>query len=166
MHRSALLKADSEMILLRCTTLVLSWEHSHSMAHGQFRMKSTLICCREDSKACLHFGKSGSISYLTQAPSDRILRHCGSTAHSIRFLFTGRIHCDSPFANKQCTEYAEVWFKLSIQWEYFVYHNFAIKLGIMGTTVFHSGGDNGVAGNGGVCLNSTRMRYQPVVIDM
>ena len=28
----------------------------------------------------------------------------------------------------------------------------------MGTTVFHSSGDNGVAGNGGVCLNSTRMR--------
>jgi len=39
------------------------------------------------------------------------------------------------FANRQCSEYA--------------------KLGLMGTTVFHSSGDNGVAGNGGVCLNST-----------
>jgi tripeptidyl-peptidase-1 len=43
------------------------------------------------------------------------------------------------FANRQCSEYA--------------------KLGMMGTTVFHSSGDNGVAGNGGVCLNST---LQPV----
>lgn len=41
----------------------------------------------------------------------------------------------SAFANRQCSEYA--------------------KLGLMGTTVFHSSGDNGVAGNGGVCLNST-----------
>ncbi|KAF8993521.1 subtilisin-like protein [Cyathus striatus] len=37
------------------------------------------------------------------------------------------------FANRQCAEYA--------------------KLGMMGTTVFHSSGDNGVAGNGGVCLD-------------
>lgn len=44
------------------------------------------------------------------------------------------------FANRQCNEYA--------------------KLGMMGTTVFHSSGDNGVAGNGGVCLNS---EHQPVV---
>jgi tripeptidyl-peptidase-1 len=43
------------------------------------------------------------------------------------------------YAVRQCTEYA--------------------KLGMMGTTVFHSSGDNGVAGNGGVCLNST---LQPV----
>ncbi|KAF8158458.1 subtilisin-like protein [Crassisporium funariophilum] len=43
------------------------------------------------------------------------------------------------FANRQCSEYA--------------------KLGLMGTTVFHSSGDNGVAGNGGVCLNANN---QPV----
>ncbi|KJA23283.1 hypothetical protein HYPSUDRAFT_54467 [Hypholoma sublateritium FD-334 SS-4] len=43
------------------------------------------------------------------------------------------------FANRQCSEYA--------------------KLGLMGTTVFHSSGDNGVAGNGGVCLNAA---HQPV----
>ncbi|KAF9561787.1 subtilisin-like protein [Agrocybe pediades] len=42
------------------------------------------------------------------------------------------------FANRQCYEYG--------------------KLGMMGTTVFHSSGDNGVAGNGGVCLNS---KHQP-----
>ncbi|KAF7357282.1 Serine protease S53 [Mycena sanguinolenta] len=39
-------------------------------------------------------------------------------------------------AMRQCTEYA--------------------KLGMMGTSIFYSSGDNGVAGNGGVCLNSTR----------
>ncbi|KAJ6476116.1 subtilisin-like protein [Mycena sanguinolenta] len=38
-------------------------------------------------------------------------------------------------AMRQCTEYA--------------------KLGMMGTSVFYSSGDNGVAGNDGVCLNST-----------
>ncbi|KAJ6476108.1 subtilisin-like protein [Mycena sanguinolenta] len=38
-------------------------------------------------------------------------------------------------AMRQCTEYA--------------------KLGMMGTSIFYSSGDNGVAGNGGVCLNST-----------
>jgi hypothetical protein len=36
------------------------------------------------------------------------------------------------YANRQCTEYA--------------------KLGIMGTTVLYSSGDDGVAGFGGVCL--------------
>jgi len=39
------------------------------------------------------------------------------------------------FANRQCTEYA--------------------KLGLMGTSVFYSSGDNGVAGDGGVCLDKT-----------
>ncbi|KAF8879106.1 subtilisin-like protein [Gymnopilus junonius] len=43
------------------------------------------------------------------------------------------------FGNRQCTEYA--------------------KLGLMGTTVFHSSGDNGVAGNGGICLNA---QLQPI----
>ncbi|KAJ7480634.1 subtilisin-like protein [Mycena latifolia] len=38
-------------------------------------------------------------------------------------------------ANRQCSEYG--------------------KLGLMGTSIFYSSGDNGVAGNGGVCLNST-----------
>ncbi|TFK40518.1 subtilisin-like protein [Crucibulum laeve] len=38
------------------------------------------------------------------------------------------------FANRQCQEYA--------------------KLGMMGTSVFYSSGDNGVAGNGGVCLTA------------
>ncbi|KAJ7659862.1 subtilisin-like protein [Mycena rosella] len=38
-------------------------------------------------------------------------------------------------ANRQCTEYG--------------------KLGLMGTSIFYSSGDNGVAGNGGVCLNAT-----------
>ncbi|KAF9046283.1 subtilisin-like protein [Panaeolus papilionaceus] len=38
------------------------------------------------------------------------------------------------FANRQCTEYA--------------------KLGMLGTTVLYSSGDDGVAGGGGVCLNS------------
>ncbi|KAF8194430.1 subtilisin-like protein [Mycena galopus ATCC 62051] len=38
-------------------------------------------------------------------------------------------------AMRQCTEYA--------------------KLGMMGTSIFYSSGDNGVAGNDGVCLNST-----------
>ncbi|KAJ7595053.1 subtilisin-like protein [Mycena floridula] len=38
-------------------------------------------------------------------------------------------------AQRQCAEYA--------------------KLGLLGTSVFYSSGDNGVAGNGGVCLNST-----------
>ncbi|KAJ6555036.1 subtilisin-like protein [Mycena vulgaris] len=42
-------------------------------------------------------------------------------------------------ANRQCTEYG--------------------KLGLMGTSVFYSSGDNGVAGNGGVCLNAD---LQPV----
>ncbi|KAF8817089.1 subtilisin-like protein [Phlegmacium glaucopus] len=45
----------------------------------------------------------------------------------------------APFANRQCSEYA--------------------KLGMLGTTVFHSSGDFGVAGNGGVCLNA---QHQPV----
>ncbi|KAF5315002.1 hypothetical protein D9619_007273 [Psilocybe cf. subviscida] len=38
------------------------------------------------------------------------------------------------FANRQCTEYA--------------------KLGMLGTTVLYSSGDDGVAGGGGVCLNA------------
>ncbi|KAK7001799.1 serine protease S53 [Favolaschia claudopus] len=42
-------------------------------------------------------------------------------------------------AMRQCTEYG--------------------KLGMLGTSVFYSSGDDGVAGNGGVCLNST---LQPV----
>lgn len=37
-------------------------------------------------------------------------------------------------ANRQCSEYG--------------------KLGLMGSSIFYSSGDNGVAGNGGVCLNS------------
>ncbi|KIM43044.1 hypothetical protein M413DRAFT_26249 [Hebeloma cylindrosporum] len=36
---------------------------------------------------------------------------------------------------------------------------FREKLGLMGTTVFHSSGDNGVAGNGGVSLNA---EHEPV----
>ncbi|KAK7689950.1 hypothetical protein QCA50_006590 [Cerrena zonata] len=43
------------------------------------------------------------------------------------------------YAQRQCTEYA--------------------KLGMMGTTVLYSSGDNGVAGNGNVCLNA---QGQPV----
>ncbi|RDB14895.1 Aorsin [Hypsizygus marmoreus] len=43
------------------------------------------------------------------------------------------------FANRQCQEYA--------------------KLGMMGSTILYSSGDNGVAGNGGVCLNAN---HQPV----
>ena len=40
----------------------------------QFRMESTLIRCREDSKARFHFGKFDSTSYyLTQAPSPAAL---------------------------------------------------------------------------------------------
>jgi len=39
------------------------------------------------------------------------------------------------YANRQCTEYA--------------------KLGMMGTSVLYSSGDNGVAGNGGLCLDAT-----------
>ena len=38
------------------------------------------------------------------------------------------------YAARQCAEYA--------------------KLGMLGTTVLYSSGDNGVAGNGGVCLNA------------
>ena len=37
------------------------------------------------------------------------------------------------YAQRQCTEYA--------------------KLGMLGTTVLYSSGDDGVAGGGGVCLN-------------
>ncbi|TFK74740.1 subtilisin-like protein [Pluteus cervinus] len=40
------------------------------------------------------------------------------------------------FANRQCTEYA--------------------KLGMMGSSILYSSGDSGVAGNGGVCLDSTK----------
>jgi tripeptidyl-peptidase-1 len=40
-------------------------------------------------------------------------------------------------ANRQCTEYG--------------------KLGLMGTSIFYSSGDNGVAGNQGICLNSTHL---------
>jgi len=43
------------------------------------------------------------------------------------------------FAKRQCQEYA--------------------KLGLMGTSVFYSSGDDGVAGNGGVCLNA---KHEPV----
>jgi len=43
------------------------------------------------------------------------------------------------YANRQCAEYA--------------------KLGLVGTSVFYSSGDDGVAGNGGVCLNA---QHQPV----
>ena len=48
-----------------------------------------------------------------------------------------------------------------MQGEYSVNRHFFVKLGMMGTTVFHSSGDNGVAGNGGVCLNSARMCLSP-----
>ncbi|TBU37252.1 subtilisin-like protein [Dichomitus squalens] len=53
------------------------------------------------------------------------------------------------YAQRQCTEYA--------------------KLGLLGTTVLYSSGDNGVAGNGGVCLdgngnpvtNGTGIQFNP-----
>ena len=45
-------------------------------------------------------------------------------------------------AMRQCTEYG--------------------KLGLMGTTILYSSGDNGVAGNGGVCLNSTGMAIHKI----
>jgi hypothetical protein len=40
-----------------------------------------------------------------------------------------------PYATRQCREYG--------------------KLGMMGTTIIYSSGDNGVAGNSGICLNAT-----------
>ncbi|KAJ7890306.1 subtilisin-like protein [Mycena leptocephala] len=67
---------------------------------------------------------------------------CGIIAppHTVSISYAqDEVTISAASAMRQCTEYA--------------------KLGMMGTSVFYSSGDNGVAGNGGVCLNST---LQPV----
>ncbi|KAJ3514135.1 hypothetical protein NLJ89_g2544 [Agrocybe chaxingu] len=67
---------------------------------------------------------------------------CGIVAppHTVSISYLQDEYTVTPaFANRQCAEYA--------------------KLGLLGTTVLHSSGDNGVAGNGGVCLDAN---HQPV----
>ena len=48
------------------------------------------------------------------------------------------------YAQRQCTEYA--------------------KLGMLGTTVLYSSGDNGVAGNGGVCLDGSGTHWSAIFL--
>jgi len=55
------------------------------------------------------------------------------------------------YANRQCTEYAKV--SSSCSPSYFSHTN-SIQLGMMGTSVLYSSGDDGVAGGNGRCLNS------------
>ena len=50
------------------------------------------------------------------------------------------------YAQRQCAEYA--------------------KLGLLGTTVLYSSGDNGVAGNGDICLNPDGNRLPMTVKDL
>ena len=50
------------------------------------------------------------------------------------------------YANRQCTEYG--------------------KLGMMGTTVLYSSGDDGVAGNSGLCLNAAGNELRPRLFKM
>ncbi|KAJ6527095.1 subtilisin-like protein [Mycena capillaripes] len=67
---------------------------------------------------------------------------CGIDAppHTVSISYSqDEVTISAASAMRQCTEYG--------------------KLGMMGTSVFYSSGDDGVAGNGGVCLNST---LQPV----
>ena len=49
------------------------------------------------------------------------------------------------YAERQCAEYA--------------------KLGLMGITVLYSSGDDGVAGNGGVCLNPNGKGLLDIILD-
>jgi len=66
---------------------------------------------------------------------------CGIIAppHTVSISYSQDEQTISAFsAERQCTEYG--------------------KLGLLGTSVFYSSGDDGVAGNGGVCLNAT---HQP-----
>jgi tripeptidyl-peptidase I len=55
------------------------------------------------------------------------------------------------YANRQCTEYAKVGSPCSLS--YFSDMNFD-QLGMMGTSVLYSSGDDGVAGGNGLCLDS------------
>ncbi|CAA7262947.1 unnamed protein product [Cyclocybe aegerita] len=67
---------------------------------------------------------------------------CGIVAppHTVSISYLQDEHTvTSAFANRQCAEYA--------------------KLGLLGTSVLHSSGDNGVAGNEGICLDAN---HQPV----
>ncbi|KAF9046284.1 subtilisin-like protein [Panaeolus papilionaceus] len=71
---------------------------------------------------------------------------CGIVAppHTVSVSFLQDEQTVTPaFANRQCAEYA--------------------KLGLMGTTVFHSSGDFGVAGNGGICLDANHNPVDPSV---
>jgi tripeptidyl-peptidase-1 len=68
---------------------------------------------------------------------------CGIVAppHTVSVSYLqDEVTATAAFANRQCAEYA--------------------KLGLLGTTVFHSSGDNGVAGNGGICLDSQHNQVQ------
>ena len=60
------------------------------------------------------------------------------------------------YANRQCTEYAKV--SRSCSLSYFSHTN-SIQLGMMGTSVLYSSGDYGVAGGGGVCLDSQGLSF-------
>ena len=56
------------------------------------------------------------------------------------------------YANRQCAEYAKVGSSCSLSY-FLSYMNFN-QLGMMGTSVLYSSGDDGVAGGNGLCLNS------------
>ncbi|KAJ7624321.1 subtilisin-like protein [Mycena polygramma] len=61
--------------------------------------------------------------------------------HTVSISFSqDEVTISAASAMRQCTEYG--------------------KLGMMGTSVFYSSGDDGVAGNGGVCLNSTLQQVE------
>jgi hypothetical protein len=96
-------------------------------------------------------------SYLTQAPSPAAL-WLHLTQSPFHFYKTSKLRQRfMPSGNVTNTQRCVLGCHVRIQWEHSVDRSFIIKLGMLGTTVFHSSGDNGVAGNGNVCLNSTRM---------
>ena len=94
-----------------------------------------------------------------------IMRDCCTSSHCFRVLPTGWVHCYRCFRQQ-----AMFWVckginicKGSICNSHWL-RSQTMKLGLMGTTVFHSSGDNGVAGNGGVCLNLARTSWQKKTI--
>jgi len=83
--------------------------------------------------------------------------HRGTPPHCFCILPPGRVHCYSHFREQTMFRICQGFLVLC---SYMAIHlPFLAKLGLMGTTVFHSSGDNGVAGNGGVCLNAQRLFF-------
>jgi subtilase family serine protease len=112
------------MPLMLPTALSTAATTSKSMDNTQIPFRADTVCCL--SAVCLLLVisvRAESKDCGTFTPAKVISTSYGYNEADLTPAYTSR----------QCTEYA--------------------KLGMMGVTFVYSSGDNGVAGNGGLCLN-------------